>query len=202
MTRYLSKRIHFGCRVLVLLLLLQPRLRGQESRGSMPLGPDSLRAGSMCLIVGAVVESGDFFRWVRVRQTEKGRKFFSRKDSKEVKFFPERLTVKLDGGLDKCVNNGTSEESGANRLDFRLDHDLMTSLQFEVYWKRGFEMRKADFTVMGKEQSRDLVEVLPTAEVWKYNLSVKSENVPLTDALVIVIRTPDGKTVSRLTGHL
>lgn len=167
----------------------------------MSMGADSVRSGNMCLMVGATAESGDFFRGLKARQTRNGRRFF-RKDREEVKSFPETLTVKLEGGLDRCVNKGVSEENGGNHRDFRWDHDLMSSFQFEAYWKRGFEMRKADINVLSKEQSSDLVELLPTGELWKYGLSVKSENVPLTDTLVIVILGPDGKTISRLTGRL
>jgi hypothetical protein len=98
-----------------------------------------------------------------------------------VTVFPDRLIVRIDAGLDRCV--GPRVPLDCDRCDFRLNTVFMSSFQFEAYWKSGFDMQKADIEVVGVEQSHDLSRVLPTAELWKYEISINSERVPITDSL-------------------
>jgi hypothetical protein len=171
-------------------------LSAQSRDHKMDLGVDSIHAGDMCLILGGSAESGDFFKQLRKRETRRG-EVFKNASGQKVMTFPERLTVKIDAALDKCAGPGTSS---CDRCELPLSTEFMNSVQFDAYWKYGFEIQKADIDVLSVERSNDLAPIAPNAELWKYELSIRCKNIPLTDSLVVVLHTPDGKIVSRLSG--
>jgi hypothetical protein len=148
-------------------------------------------------MLGAKAVAGDFFKGLKAREGHDGRTF--QKQHGVVKLFPERITVKIYAGFDRCVGKGAE---GCDRCNFRVDDDFMNALDFEVYWKHEFDMTKASIISRTIEQSSDLVRVAPTAKLWKYELTVQSENVPLSDVLVVVILAHDGRIVSRLSGRV
>jgi hypothetical protein len=164
----------------------------------MSLGADSIHTtDNLCLMLGARAVAGDFFKDLRARDTQGKRTF--QKHAKAVQSFPERLTVKIDAAFDSCAGKTVLE---GDRCHLRLSDEFMSSLQFEAYWKHGFEMQKAEVEVLSAEQSSDLASIAPGAKLWKYELSVKSGNIPLTESLIVVILTPNGRIVSRLSGEL
>jgi hypothetical protein len=73
----------------------------------------------------------------------------------------------------------------------------MKLLQFDAFWKRGFEQRKAEVGDLSEDESD---EPAMTAKLWGYEFSVNSKDVPLTESLVVVLRASDGRIVSRLSG--
>jgi hypothetical protein len=169
----------------------------QTSGKAMSLGSDSIHAGDMCLMVGGTAESGDFFKALQSRQTRKGRIF--QKGSARITSFPEKLSVEIDASFDRCTGRGAQ---ACDRCDFRFDSEFMRSLRFEAYWKRGLDMRSATVVTDSGDRSYDLAQYSEAGEFWKYQFSLRSENVPLPDVLVIVILAPDGRIVSRLSGKL
>jgi hypothetical protein len=170
---------------------------GQTSGKTMSIGSDSIHAGDVCLMLGGTAESGDFFKGLRSRDTGKGRIF--QKASARITSFPEKLSVEIDAGFDRCTGKGPQS---CDRCDFRFDSEFMRSLRFEADWKRGLDMRPATIVTDSRDQSYDLAQYSQAGEFWKYQLAVRSENAPLTDVLVIVILATDGRIVSRLSGKL
>lgn len=164
---------------------------------AMPMGLDLIHAGSTCLLLSAGVESGAFFENLTTHQ-KKGKQTF-RLGSEEVRFYPEHVLLKLRGYVDKC---GPKEE-GRYRNDLRFDSDFMTTLRFKTYWKHGFDMRAVDPKIekQGRTIDPDFARLSPSTEVWEYELSIKSENVPLTDSIVLLIFEASGTELSRLSGR-
>jgi hypothetical protein len=184
--------------LLLLVVSYAPLCSQQADEQGMSLGVDSIHTtGDVCLMLGAKAVARDFFKGLRARETREGRTF--QEHGRAVKFFPGRITVKIEAVLDRCVRKGVPD---CDRCDLRLNAGFMDSLQFEANWKHGFETQKADVDFVSVEQSNDLGGVAPSAKVWKYELSVKSKDVPLTDSLAVVIITPSGRIVSRLSGRL
>ena len=161
------------------------------------MGFDLIHAGSMCLVLSANAESGTFFENLTIH-LKHGQPIF-RVGPKEVKFFPEHVLVKLDGYLDRC---GPREE-GKYRNDLRMDNGFMTSLRFKTYWKHGFDMRTVDVKIekQGLTIDSDLARSSPSTDVWEYELSITSEDVPLSDSLVLLIFDGNGTELSRLSGR-
>jgi hypothetical protein len=184
--------------ILLWLLTTGGMLLCQTNSPGMPMGTDSIHAkDDMCLMLGAKVVAGDFFKDLRSRRSDND--FTFSRHGKNVTTFPPRLIVKIEAGIDRCIGR---EPASCDRCDFQLTKEFMNSLRFEVYWKNGFDLQKADTDVLSVEQSNDLARVAPSAKLWKYELSIRSENVPLRDALVVVLLSPDGRIVSRLSGKL
>ena len=191
--------------VIVLLLLLMPCFavgqdlpRSLDGRRNMPMDFDLIHAGSMCLLLSARVEAGAFLDDLKVHKKHGQRTF--RVGSKDEKSFPEHLILLLDGFLHRCE----PREKGKYLDNLRLDSNFLTSLQFKVFWKRGFDMRTADFKIeqQAERGDGDFPNLPSSIEVWQYELSITSPDVPLTDGLVLLILDPDGKEICRLSGRL
>ncbi|MGB8061584.1 MAG: hypothetical protein WCF26_06805 [Candidatus Sulfotelmatobacter sp.] len=158
------------------------------------LGIDSIHTtDDMCLILGARAIAEDFFKGLEAHKSGERRMF--KRHGKIVKVFPAQLTVKIEAALAPCAAKITL---ACDRCDFRFDDEFMKSLQFDAFWKRGFDQRKAEVNVLGEEESHDLA---PTAKLWKYDFSVNSKDVPLTESLLVVLHAPNGRIVSRLSGR-
>lgn len=190
----------FSVRGQLLLLLLVIPCRGlwgqtEDSRG-ISLGVDSIHTTEdVCLMLGAKAVAKDFFKGLETRTTSEGRTF--KRHGRVVKSFPAQLTVKIEAAVGPCVGKGVPD---CDRCSFRFDGAFMNSLQFNAYWKHGFDMQKAEIGVLSVEQSDDLAEIAPSADLWKYEFSVNSKDVALTESLVVVVHAPDGRIVSRLSG--
>ena len=83
----------------------------------------------------------------------------------------------------------------------------MSSLHLELYWKRGIDLRPVT-GVITKYFSVDPVipnaaaSGLPEKLQWSYEFIIHSAGVPLTDSLVLVLRTPDHRIAARVAARL
>jgi hypothetical protein len=173
-----------GCRV----------LWGQtDTARGFSLGSDSIHTTEdMCLMLGARAVAEDFFKGLEAHKSGDRRTF--KRHGKTVKFFPAQVIVKIEAAVAPCARKITLP---CDRCDFRFDEEFMKSLQFDAFWKSVFDQRKAELGVLSEDESRDLA---PTAKLWVYEFSVNSNDVPLTESLLVVLRAPDGRIVSRLSG--
>jgi hypothetical protein len=160
----------------------------------MGMSLDLVHAGNICLALAANANKDPFLADLKIRKRNGNEEF--RKGSTQVQVFPEYLTVTFLGGLHQC---GPREE-GRERPELRMDPGFMDSLRFDAYWKRGFDLARSSVKVMSKERSS--YQLKDGEELWTYELAVKSENVPLADALVLVVRDASGQEISRLSGRL
>jgi hypothetical protein len=90
-----------------------------------------------------------------------------------------------------------------------LTREMMKSLRFSFYWKRGIELRHienykqeaatAELVVPFNTESK---EELPEHYRWFVEYTIPSAGVPLTDRLVLVIRAPDGHRAARVAARL
>jgi hypothetical protein len=90
-----------------------------------------------------------------------------------------------------------------------LTREMMSTLHLSFYWKRGIELRRIEHF---KEESKtatpvapyntESTEELPKRFEWAYEFRIPSARVPLTDRLVVMIRTPDGRTAARVAARL
>jgi hypothetical protein len=90
-----------------------------------------------------------------------------------------------------------------------LTHEMMKSLRFSFYWKRGIELRHID-NLKPPAATAELIEPfnteskeeLPKRYRWILEFTIPSAGVPLTDRLVLIIRTPDGRRAARVAARL
>jgi hypothetical protein len=90
-----------------------------------------------------------------------------------------------------------------------LTQDMMKSLRFSFYWKRGIELRhienlkrEAATAEPVEPYNTESKEELPQRFRWFLNFTIPSASVPLTDRLVLIIRTPDGRRAARVAARL
>jgi hypothetical protein len=90
-----------------------------------------------------------------------------------------------------------------------LTKEMMKSLRFSFYWKRGIELRHIE-NLKPPAATAELIEPfnaeskeeLPKRYRWILEFNIPSAGVPLTDRLVLIIRTPDGRRAARVAARL
>ncbi len=90
-----------------------------------------------------------------------------------------------------------------------LTQEMMKSLRFSFYWKRGIELRHIDNLKQEaaaaepvEPYNTERKEKLPKRYRWFVDLAIPSAGVPLADRLVLIIRTPDGHKAARVAARL
>lgn len=167
------------------------------TNGSIPNGP--------CFRINGRVGAPDFFDHLKRIDTDTGTIF--RHGSENVTEFPDYVVLTFvvrdhyDNTCPPRVENAASSPY--------LTRALMSTLNLYLYWKRGVELRPIR-GVESKYFSVDPVIPYAAAEArdlperfqWSYQYLVPSKGVPLTDSLVLVLRTPDGHIAARVAARL
>lgn len=90
-----------------------------------------------------------------------------------------------------------------------LSLEMMKTLRFSFYWKRGIELwhienlkKEAATAEAVVPYNTESTEELPKRYRWYLKYTVPSAGVPLTDRLVLIVRTPDGRTAARVAARL
>ncbi len=167
------------------------------TNGSIPNGP--------CFRLAGRVTSGDFFDHLKRIDRDSGTIF--RQGSEDVQNFPEKLTLAF-AVHDWYDQTCPPRVEKANRSKY-LTREMMRSLHLYLYWKRGVELRPVSNVERVFFAVRPLIPPaaaqahgLPEKFEWSYEYAVPSEGVPLTDSLVLVLRTDDNHIVARVAARL
>ena len=150
---------------------------------------------------GRVAASAFFDDFKRV-DDENGTEY--RRGKETVTEFPEELRVSFEMFDIPCKSQAL--EPGPRKY---LTKEMMKSLRFSFYWKRGIELRHIEnlkppaataepiepFNTESKEE-------LPKRYRWILEFNIASAAVPLTDRLVLIIRTADGRRAARVAARL
>jgi len=118
--------------------------------------------------------------------------------------FPEELRFSLVIFDIPCA--GQLQQPGPRRY---LTKEMMQTLRFSFYWKRGLELRHVE-NIRQEAATAEPVEPYNTeikAELakryrWFLAFAIPSAGVPLTDRLVLMIRTADGRMAARVAARL
>src|SRR5258708_3126367 len=127
-----------------------------------------------------------------------------RSGQKVVTEFPEELQVSFIMFDIPCKSQ--TLEPGPRKY---LTQEMMKTLRFSFYWKRGIELRHIDNLKRAaataepvEPYNTESTEELPKRFRWILDFTVPSTSVPLTDRLVLIIRTPDGRKAARVAARL
>jgi hypothetical protein len=167
------------------------------TNGSLPNG--------VCFRLAGKVTAPGFFDNLKRIDTHNGATF--KRGTETVTQFPDRVQVIFvihDWYDQTCPPR--EENAGPPRY---LTRAMMSSVQLYLYWKHGVELRRID-----KVESKyfSVNPIIPYAAVqthnlpekfeWAYEFEVPSAGVPLTDSLVLILRTPDGRMAARVAARL
>lgn len=86
---------------------------------------------------------------------------------------------------------------------------LVNTLRLSFYWKHGMAMRPVSGVVPKHFETRrvvpyakELAAQLPDRFEWEFEFDLPSAGVPVTDSLVVVMRTPDGHIAARAAARM
>jgi len=118
--------------------------------------------------------------------------------------FPQELIISLVMLDFPCP--GQLEKPGPRRY---LTKEMMLALRFSFYWKRNLELRHIENLKQGTATAEPIEpynmeskEDLAKRYRWFLEFTIPSAGVPLTDRVVLVIRTSDGRTAARVAARL
>lgn len=165
-----------------------------ETDGSLPNG--------VCFRVSGNVTSREFFDNLKRIDDSHGTVY--RRGVETVTEFPDRLLLSF-------VIHDQSCSPGLQQVGTRmyLTREMVSALQLSLYWKRGVDLRQVkNLKEVGASVERiapyasALAAELPQRFEWSYQLLVPSAGVPLTESLVFVFRTAEGRIAARVAARL
>jgi len=152
-------------------------------------------------LTGRATAPGFFDDFKRI-DDERGTEY--RSGQKVVTEFPEELHVSFVMFDIPCKRQ--TLRPGPRKY---LTQEMMKSLRFSFYWKRGIELRHIDNLKRAAATAEPIEpfnteskEELPKRYRWFLDFTIPSAGVPLTDRLVLIIRTPDGSKAARVAARL
>jgi len=159
-------------------------------------------ANGICFHVKGRVSSGHFFDNLK-RIDGIGVDTVFRRGDESVTEFPAE--VLLEFTLFDMPCSGKLQATGSR---IYLTRAMVSEFRLSLFWKRGLELRPltgykpVNFSVRPIFPYNTDAKDLPERLEWNYALAVPSAGVPLTDSLVMVIRTPDGHVAARVAARL
>jgi hypothetical protein len=172
------------------------------TNGSIPNGP--------CFRIEGRVAAPGFFDNLKRIDDDMGATF--RRGSENVTQFPNQVFLQLIvyDHYDSTCPPQVENTSGAPYLT----RAMMASMHLYLYWKHGVELRPIQNAVP-KYFSVDPRPLTATARAavangepmserlsWSYEFSVPSADVPLSDSLVLVLRTADNRIAARVAARM
>jgi hypothetical protein len=86
---------------------------------------------------------------------------------------------------------------------------LVSTLRLSFYWKHGMALRTITGVAPAHFETRhvvpyakELAAQLPERFEWEFEFDLPSAGVPVTDSLVVVLRTPDGHIAARAAARM
>jgi hypothetical protein len=165
-----------------------------QTDGSLPNG--------VCFRISGWMNSQGFFD--NLKRVDFEERTIFRRGSETVTQFPDSVTVSFAIRDEPCP-------TGVQQVGTRvyMNQTMVDNLRLSIYWKHGVDLRPAKNTKLLNARvdrinpyATALAAELPPRYEWSYDLSVSSAGVPLSDSLVFVFRTPDGRIAARVAARL
>jgi hypothetical protein len=172
------------------------------TNGAVPNGP--------CFRIEGRVAAPGFFDNLKRIDNDAGATF--RRGSETVTHFPDQISLQLIvyDHYDSTCPPRVENTSGAPYLT----RAMMASMHLYLYWKHGVELRPIEkvvpkyFSVDPRPltaSARAAVakgEPVPERLSWSYEFLVPSADVPLSDSLVLVLKTADNRIAARVAARM
>jgi hypothetical protein len=198
------------CACLVLVTVAPNASSGQAKReksiwnydGGVLFATDGSLPNGVCFRVNGEANAGEFFNNLKRVDDEHGTLFL--RGTETVTHFPGELLLSFDIHDQPCAPGLREFEARSH-----LTHEMMGTLRLTLYWKQGVDLRPVknitevrSSVVPITPYAANLASELPKRFAWSYQLTVPSKGIPLTDSLVLVFRTPDGRIAARVAARL
>ena len=90
-----------------------------------------------------------------------------------------------------------------------LTKAVVSTFRLSFYWKHGMALRPAQGIVVRRHvmipvapYATELAEQLPKRFQWEFEFDLPSKGVPVSDSLVLVLRTADGRIAARAAARM
>jgi hypothetical protein len=199
--------------ILAVLLLLYPSaplLLAEPDRektvwnydGGLQMMTDGQVASGPCFRINGRATARDYF--VNLKRVDTNTGTFFRRGNEIVTEFPAVLHLSFlmyDFPCDIQIQNAGSR--------VYLTKALVSTLRLSFYWKHGLAMRPAPGIEPRHYETRQVMpyaaaiaDQMPERFEWEFEFDVPSTGVPVTDSLVMVVRTPDGHIAARAAARM
>jgi hypothetical protein len=184
-------KLSLGVAVVTATVLLgeappSPNKEGKAYTSNVPMRSEEARINGVCISFSASMVSEAFQGLQRI-ETPSGVQFSRSK--KPVTNFPELIDVQLWAYPYLCA----ASPSKRPRKD--LGADILDSLVFESSWKRGMETHNTPIISAVRKRFH-------ISHRWLFLIQLRGGDVPLTDHLILSIKTSEGPLIARLSGQL
>jgi hypothetical protein len=164
-----------------------------STEGTIPDGP--------CFKVSIRLYAPAFFD--NLKRIEVDGQTVFRRGAQVLTQFPDKLDLSFSiRDLPCSVQLGSDTQSNLTPAD-------VESLRLTLFWKRGTALRPVkNVTRVSSKVERippyapELADTLPEKLEWFSQFKVPGQDVPLTDSLVLIFRTTDGKLTARVSARL
>lgn len=174
--------------------------------GGVQLVTDGAITDGPCFRLTGRLKAPQFFDNLRRVDSSSGTLF--RRGNEIVTEFPERMELSFE--LYDLPCSDRIQEAGTR---IYLNKAILRTLHVNFYWKRGLSLRPAPEIMLkhaemipiepfARELSPNNNDPLPKKFEWWFQFDVPSARVPLTDSLVLVMLSPEGKIVARCAARL
>jgi hypothetical protein len=153
---------------------------------NVPMSSEEAKINGVCISFSASMVS-EAFQGLKRSETTSGVQFTRSK--KPVTNFPELIDVQLWAYPYLCA------ASPSKRPDKDLGADILDSLVFESSWKRGMETHNTPIISAVRKR-------FPVAHRWLFLIQLRGGDTPLTDHLILIVKTSNGALIARLSGQL
>jgi hypothetical protein len=188
-------------------LFAAPRCLAREKSvwnydGGIFLETDGSISSNTCFRVSGRVTANHFFDDLK-RIDKKDAETIFQRGKETVTEFPKVLLLQF--ALYDFPCSPKLQETGTRKY---LTRAIVSELRLSLYWKHGLELRPLTnytpvaFTIRPIYPLDLEAKDLPERLEWNYQLAIPSEGVPLTDSLVLIIRTPEEKTAARVAARM
>jgi hypothetical protein len=165
-----------------------------ETDGSLPNGA--------CFRVAGRVTSINFFDNLKRFDTDNGTVY--RRGIEAVTQFPDQVKLSF------AIHDGPCT-TGLQTVGTRtyLTREMMGTMKLSLYWKHGVDLQPVK-KITEKNYSvetippyaTNLASELPERFIWEYEMVIPSAEVPITDSLVLIFRTPDNRIAARVAARM
>jgi hypothetical protein len=171
--------------------------------GGVFFATDGHLPNGSCFRLSGQMNSGEFFDGLRRVDDEEGTTYLLREQV--VTRYPQELSVTLH-----LLDFPCSPDLKDTAVRPPLTRELMGTLRLNFFWKEGVRLRPVEGIRRTSSNARRLApfatdaaadELAPRFE-WNYGFTVPSENVPLSNDLVLIIEDEDHKMAARVAAKL
>ncbi len=170
--------------------------------GGVYLETDGALPNGACFRVKGRLNAPEFFDDMKREDTASGTVF--RRGNDIVTEFPRQLELSITISDWPCDPLRLTPGPHVYLTD-----EMLRTLRVSFYWKRELEMRPVRGIVVRDMEVSAIPDPFQTVSdpepqryAWRLKFDVPAEGVPLTDSLVLVMRTPDRRIVARTAARL